>query len=191
VGRLIGIIVAAILVLLIVATVALWRPDIPYARLEAKYAAPSSKFVDLAGGVRLHYREDGDRAKPAVILVHGYGDSFATWDRWIADLSPDFRVLALDLPGHGLTQAPQDYAPSAGGYADVVVAFADRLGLSRYALAGNSMGGGVAWLVALRRPDRVGALVLMDASGWPPAATPPPPPLAFQLLGSPAGVIFL
>jgi hypothetical protein len=107
VGRLIGTVLAAILLALTGAVVALWRPDIPYERLEAKYAAPSSKFVDLPGGVRLHYRDDGDPAKPAVILVHGYGDSFATWDRWIADLAPDFHVLTLDLPGHGLTRAPE------------------------------------------------------------------------------------
>jgi pimeloyl-ACP methyl ester carboxylesterase len=190
IGVVLGVIVAVLAVLVVVAGFALYRPDIPYARLEAKYAGPTSKFADLPGGVRMHYRDDGDPTKPVIMLVHGYGDSFMSWDRWIQRLSPDFRVITIDLPGHGLTRAPAGYQPSPDKYADLVDALAAKLNLPPFAIAGNSMGGGVAWQVAVRYPQRLNALVLVDAAGWP-ASTLTKPPLAFRLLQSPIGVFLL
>jgi pimeloyl-ACP methyl ester carboxylesterase len=190
VGKVFGGILAVLALIVIVGGIALYRPDIPYDRLEAKYAGPTSKFVDLPGGVRLHYREDGDPSKPTVLLVHGFGDSFLSWARWIEILSPDFHVLTIDLPGHGLTRAPAGYQPSADAFAEVVDAFAQKLALPPFAIVGNSMGGGVAWQVAVRYPRRVNALVLVDAAGWP-ASTLKKPPLAFQLLQTPVGVFWL
>lgn len=185
-----GVALGVIILLIIVAGVALWRADIPYAKLEAKYARPTSKFVDLPSGVRMHYRDDGDPAKPVVMLVHGYGDSFLSWEPWIERLSPDFHVITIDLPGHGLTRAPAGYAPSADAFADEVDALAGKLGLPPFAIVGNSMGGGVAWQVASRYPARVSALVLVDAAGWP-ASTLTKPPLAFRILQSPTGIFYL
>jgi pimeloyl-ACP methyl ester carboxylesterase len=161
-------------------------PEIPYEELEARYAAKGSAYVDLPGGVRLHYRVAGDAAAPALVLLHGYGDSFTSWDGWSDALSGKFRVLSLDLPGHGLTRAPAGYPLSSDGYAELLEAFAEKLGLARFALAGNSMGGGVAWRYATRHGDRLSALVLVDAAGWP---LPPPKelPLAFRILQYSAG----
>ncbi len=190
VGAVLGVIVAVLAMLLVVAAFALYRPDIPYERLEAKYARPTSKFAELPGGVRMHYRDDGDPAKLVVMLVHGYGDSFLSWEPWIQRLSPDFRVITIDLPGHGLTRAPEDYRSSPDSYADLVDALAARLGLPPFAMIGNSMGGGVAWQVAVRYPRRLNALVLVDAAGWP-ASTLQAPPLAFRLLQTPVGVFLL
>ena len=188
--RVLSVIVAGLVVLLGVAAAALYRPDIPYAELDARYAAPTSKFAELPGGVRMHYRDDGDPGRPVILLIHGYGDSFLTWDRWIARLSPQFRVITLDLPGHGLTRAPPGYRPTQATYAELVDALAAKLALPRFAIVGNSMGGGVAWQVAVRYPERLSALVLVDAAGWP-AATLTKPPLAFRIMGSPAGIFFL
>ena len=185
-----GVIIAVVAVSLALAAAALYRPDIPYAELEAKYAVPTSKYVDLPGGVRMHYRDDGDPAKPVILLVHGYGDSFLSWDGWIQRLSPDFRVITIDLPGHGLTRAPAGYRPSQDTYADLVDALAAKLNLPPFAIAGNSMGGGVAWQVAVRYPQRLSALVLVDAAGWP-AATLTKPPLAFRIMGSRVGIFLL
>ena len=161
-------------------------PDIPYPELEARYATKGSAYVDLPGGVRLHYRASGDVAAPVLVLVHGYGDSFTSWDGWTEALATKFRVLSIDLPGHGLTQAPDGYALSSDGYAELLEAFAAKLGLARFALAGNSMGGGVAWRYATLHGDRLSALVLVDAAGWP---LPPPKelPLAFRILQYRAG----
>lgn len=94
------------------------------------------------------------------------------------------------MPGHGLTRAPAGYQPNPDKYADLVDALAVRLSLPRFAIAGNSMGGGVAWQVAVRHPERLNALVLVDAAGWP-ATTLTKPPLAFRLLQTPVGVFLL
>ena len=185
-----GAILAVIVVLLGVAWLWLRGPDIPYATLEAKYTAPGSAFVDLPGGVHLHYQADGDPARPPVVLVHGYGDSYTSWEGWTRALSADHRVLSIDLPGHGLTRAPEGYRLSAEGMVGVVDAFATALALPPFAIAGNSMGGGVAWHYALAHGDRLSSLILVDAAGWP---TPPPKdlPLAFRILRYQAGRWFL
>ena len=166
-----------------------WRlrgPEIPYAELEARYATAGSAYVDLPGGVHLHYRAAGELGAPVVVLVHGYGDSFTSWDGWNAALAAKYRVLSVDLPGHGLTRAPEGYVLSSDGYVELLDAFASALRLPRFALAGNSMGGGVAWRYATRHPERLSALVLVDAAGWP---LPPPKdlPLAFRILQYSAG----
>lgn len=178
--------VAALVALAAAAWLVLRGPDIPYATLEARYGGPGSAFVELAGGVRLHYRADGDPGRPPLVLVHGYGDSFTTWEGWLPALAARYRVLSIDLPGHGLTRAPEGYRLSAEGLAGVVDGFATALALPRFAIAGNSMGGGVAWHYALGHPERLSALILVDAAGWP---LPPPKdlPIAFRILRYRAG----
>jgi len=185
-----GWIIGVLIVLVIIAGAVLYRPDIPYEKLEAKYAVPTSKFIDLKGGVRMHYRDDGPRDAPVIVLLHGYGDSFLTWDAWIKRLSPTYRVITPDFPGHGLTRAPAGYQLDSAAYADLVDDLAAKLNLPPFALVGNSMGGGVAWKTAVTHPARLDALVLVDAAGWP-ATTLKKPPLAFRILGSPAGRFLL
>jgi pimeloyl-ACP methyl ester carboxylesterase len=164
--------------------------DIPYAVLDAKYANANSHFVDLPGGIRMHYRDEGNPNAPVLLLVHGFGDSFTSWDGWVAHLGNRFRIIRIDVPGHGLTRAPAGYTLSMDTSADVVNAFAEKLSLPKFAIAGNSMGGGIAWQVALRYPQHVKALILLDAGGWPmPAAKNLP--LAFRLLQYSWGRAFL
>ncbi|MDQ0464583.1 pimeloyl-ACP methyl ester carboxylesterase [Caulobacter ginsengisoli] len=186
-----GVVVLVIAVVLVATWLVLRRPDIPFEKLEAKYAVPTSHYVDLGEGVRVHYRDDGDPKAPVIVLVHGFGDSFLTWEGWIKALSPHYRVITLDLPGHGLTRAPATYAPEPDRYADLIDAFAAKLDLPPFAIAGNSMGGGVAWRFALRHPQRLTALVLVDAAGWAPPANSPPPPLAFKVMQSGFGKFLL
>lgn len=145
----------------------LQRDDIPYATLEAKYGGPQSRYLDLPDGVRVHYRDQGAQAGPALVLVHGFSASLHTWEPWVARLGRTYRVVTLDLPGHGLTQAPRGYEASITGYRDIVEAVTQHLGIQRFALAGSSMGGEVAWNYALAHPDRLEALILVDAAGWP------------------------
>ena len=76
----------------------LYRPDKQGAALEAEYAQPPSEFLDAAG-VRLHVRDTGPRAAPAVIFLHGFGSSLQTWDDWARDLDTDHRVIRYDMPG--------------------------------------------------------------------------------------------
>ena len=154
---------------------ALWlslrKPDISYEALEAKYAVPTSRYVDLPNGVRMHYREDGKADGPAIVLVHGFSASSHTWEPWVKQLGADYRLISLDLPGHGLTRAPADWKPSMEAYAAVLEDFARKQGLTKFVLVGQSMGGNVAWEYALARPERLDALVLVASAGWP--ETPP------------------
>jgi pimeloyl-ACP methyl ester carboxylesterase len=179
--RILGIVLGLIVLILIGAWLWLRGPDIPYATLEAKYAQSDSHFVDLPGGYHAHYRENGDPNAPLLVLLHGFGDSFTTWEGWERELKPQFHIISLDFPGHGLTRAPVGTILSGDGLADFVDAFAAALSLPKFAVAGNSMGGGAAWELAVRHPDRVNALILVDAAGFA-NDKPGQQPLAFQIL---------
>lgn len=172
--------------LLVVGLSGLWLklrgPDIPYPALEGKYAGADSHFVDLDGGFHVHYRDAGDPKLPLLVLLHGYGDSHTSWEGWVRALRDKFRIISVDFPGHGLTRAAAGSSLSGAGLADFVDAFAAKLALPRFALAGNSMGGGVAWQVAVRHPQRINALVLVDAAGFANEQPPGETPLAFKLL---------
>jgi pimeloyl-ACP methyl ester carboxylesterase len=186
-GKILGITLAILIVLILGAWLKLRGPDIPFQTLEAKYADADSHFVDLAGGYHVHYRDDGDPNLPLLVLLHGFGDSFTTWEGWVRELKTQFHIISVDFPGHGLTRAPQGSRLSAEGLADFVDAFAAQLALPKFAVAGNSMGGGAAWQLAVRHPQRIDALILVDAAGFPNDAPPGKVPLAFKLLQYPLG----
>lgn len=188
---------AALLVLVGLAVVvlaggyfALRRADIPYETLAARYENSASRYVDLPSGVRMHYRDQGQG--PTLLLIHGFSASLHTWGPWVERLAigenriSDYRVISIDLPGHGLTSAPADYEASIDAFRDVVADFVQTQNLQRFALAGSSMGGNVAWEYALAHPDQVEALILVDASGWQETraefAEDPP---VFQLIRNP------
>lgn len=180
---------ATALVLIVVLATAGWlllqRPDIPYATLEAKYGYGDSRYMDLPGGVRAHYRDVGPRDAPAIVLVHGFAASTHAWDGWVKALSGDYRVVVLDLPGHGLTRTGGAYVVRPDSFEGVVDGVTRGLGLTGFTLGGNSMGGEIAWTYALDHPDRVRRLILVDAAGWPTkgrgGAT------IFKFMGNPVG----
>ena len=180
------------LIVLILFGAWLWLrgPDIPFETLEAKYTEADSHFVDLPGGYHAHYREDGDPNAPLLVLLHGFADSFTTWDGWVRQLKPQFHIISLDFPGHGLTRAPAGTPLSGANLADFVDAFAAKLMLPKFAVAGNSMGGGAAWELAVRHPDRVNALILVDAAGFA-NDKPGKQPLGFVILRYRLGRIVL
>ena len=137
-------ILLALVVLVVGAFFALSAPDIPRSVLEAKYATPPSRFITLPDGARAHYRIRGADSAPTLLLLHGSNATLFTWEPWSKTLSDHFRVVSVDLPGHGLTGPVPDHDYSAAGMAKFVGEFADALGIKSFALAGNSMGGGVA-----------------------------------------------
>jgi pimeloyl-ACP methyl ester carboxylesterase len=190
-GRIVSVLLGLVGLVALVAIAgyfALKRPDIPYATLAAEYETQASRYVDLPGGVRMHYRDEGLQTPGAqtVLLIHGFSASLQTWEPWLPHLSDQFRLVSLDLPGHGLTSAPAGYQASMEAYREIVAAFADAQGLERFALVGSSMGGNVAWEYALAHPEQVQALVLVDASGWPDErAEAAEEALVFKLLRNP------
>jgi pimeloyl-ACP methyl ester carboxylesterase len=154
-------------------------PELPGTELEARYATPPSQFLEV-DGLRIHYRDEGQG--PPLVLLHGSNATLFTWEGWVRELSAHHRIITLDLPGHGLTGPDAKGRYSWTGMAEVVEAFRARLGLERFHLAGNSMGGAVAWHYALRHPERVDRLVLVDAAGYP---RDEPAPLVFRLMRMP------
>jgi len=162
--------------------------DIPYATLKAKYATPASRFMTLPDGVTVHYRDQGRPSGPPIVMVHGFAANLDAWEPWVARLGADYRIITLDLPAHGLTLVPPAYKVSQAQQVEVVDQLTHALGVDRFVLAGNSLGGGVAWSYDLAHPDRVSALVLVDSVGpRPKARQGGGPPLVFVLLGNPVG----
>ncbi len=155
--------------LLALVAVFLWlrTPDTDRDEMVAKYGGPAASFVAGPAGQRIHYRDQGRREGPAIILLHGSNASLHTWEPLVRRLGADYRVVTLDLPGHGLTGGTPDKDYGADGMGAAVDVVAAKLGLDRFVLGGNSMGGWVAWRYALGHPDRVDALLLLDASGMP------------------------
>ncbi|MCX7791044.1 MAG: alpha/beta fold hydrolase [Chloroflexaceae bacterium] len=107
------------------------------------------------------YLEAGERG-PVVIMLHGWGAFKELWWNTLRGLGRDHRCYALDLPGHG--DSPLHRRDSIRDLADAVGAFCDSLDLREITLIGHSMGGAVAIALALRRPDLVRRLVLVDAA---------------------------
>lgn len=177
-------------VVAVLAFLALQRPDIPYERLEARYANEESEFIDLPDGVRVHIRDQGPADRPTLVLLHGFAASLHTWEPWVERLADDYRVITIDLPGHGLTRAPRQYQASTQGFVGIVQAVVEARGIERFTLAGNSMGGGVAWNYALAHPEDLEGLVLVNAAGWRPSTANEgeregPPPFIFSLIRAP------
>lgn len=184
--KIVAYVLGGLVLLVVLAALGLWlslrASDIPYETLRKDYGRPQSAFADLGGGIRVHYLDAGKKDGPPIVLVHGFGDNSFSWDGWTKVLGATHRVLSVDLPGHGLTEAPADYVAAPDRLADTIDAWAGKIGLPRFAIAGNSLGGGVAWQLAVRHPDRVGALILVDAAGWPMPPAKGPPPLAFRIM---------
>ena len=117
----------------------------------------------LATGVQLRYAEQGDPAGPAVILLHGYTDSWFSWSAVLPLLAPDLHVFALDQRGFGHSERPeQGYA--LDDFAADVLAFMDAAGLPTATLVGHSMGSWIAQRAASIAPHRFERLVLVGSS---------------------------
>jgi len=136
--------------------------------------------VETVEGHRLRFVRSG--GGPPVVLVHGFASSLYTWKDVLPALARSHDVVALDLPGFGESDLPADLSfedlPAA------VLGLMDRLHIPRAALVGNSMGGAVAAIVAAERPERVSALVLIDAAGF--NLEPGARPAMMRLATSPA-----
>ncbi len=122
-----------------------------------------TKTVSL-GGFAVHYLDRGE-GRP-LILVHGGGMWLYSYRHNVGDLSRDFRVCALDMPGYGYTEPLGRIGPMGPGtMSETLLKFMDALGIGSAVLVGHSWGGGWALHFAARHPSRVDGLVLIDSSG--------------------------
>ena len=178
-----------VLLAIFAAFLLLRTPDTDRDAMIAKYGGAQAAFAAGPAGQRIHYRDQGRRDGPAMILLHGSNASLQTWEPLVKRLGGAYRIVTLDLPGHGLTGATPDRDYDAGGMIAAVDVVAAKLGLDHFILGGNSMGGWVAWRYALAQPDRVDALLLLDAAGMPlrPGEKAAPSNVGFRLLKYPFG----
>jgi len=114
------------------------------------------------GDIQLAYEVSGGNGAPPLVLLHALGERGADWAPVHDRFAGHFQIFAPDLRGHGNSDWPGEYTFRL--MRDDVLGFLDRLGLARVTLAGHSMGGAVAYLVAMESPDRVEHLIVEDVS---------------------------
>jgi len=165
--RILGVVVA----LLVIAFLVFRVPDTDRNAMRAKYGAEPSQFVTLSNGQEVHLRDEGPKSGESdalpIILLHGSAADLHTWQSWVDDLSEDYRVIRYDQIGHGLTGPAVDGSYTLADFTGDVERVADHLGLERFVLGGNSMGGWITAGFALEHPERLAGIILVDASGSP------------------------
>ena len=127
--------------------------------------------INLPTGVTLKVALGGVEGAAPILFLHGFPESHRTWRHQLHTLAPNFRVIAPDQRGFGGSDKPdavEEYETSKP-VADLL-ALADALGIDRFTLVGHDWGGAAAWLAALRHPERIERLVIVNA----------PHPLIFQ-----------
>ena len=153
--------------------------DISENDLKIAYANDASKFIEI-DGMQVHYRDEG-KGFP-IVLVHGTASSLHTWDDWSKELLKTNRVIRMDLPAFGLTGPNKTADYSIKAYTSFLNDLLTKLHVEKFYLAGNSLGGNIAWNYAAEHPDKVEKLVLVDASGLP---TNKPQPAIFKMAKTP------
>jgi len=167
---------SAITAFLIIVITIYWKNDIDLNELKDKYAYPSSSFISI-DGINVHYRDVGKGE--AILLIHGTGASLHTWEKWIDILSPGYRVISFDLPGFGLTGPEPNHNYQISRYTAILDSLMIKLKVDSFHIAGNSLGGLVAWRYTTQFPQKILTLNLIDAAGLPQPGKNPP--FIFQL----------
>ena len=135
-------------------------------------AQPDWRTVDWAShlhqleidGRPVNYVDLGSGAREPIVFVHGLGGQWQNWLENLPRAAQERRVIALDLPGFGLSPMPRDEI-TISGYGRAVEALCDRLDLGQVDIVGNSMGGYISAEVAIQCPERVDQLLLVSAAG--------------------------
>lgn len=156
-----------------------------FLQFQKKYADSDSRFFE-SGGFRVHYKVFG-KGEPLVVLLHGSFLSIRSWCDVVAPLSEKTTVLVFDRPAFGLTSRPvpspeNDVRYSPEAQSDLVVRLIEEVGHEKAILVGNSTGGTLALLVALRHPRQVQGLVLVGAMVYSGYATSEVPAFLKPLL---------
>ncbi|WP_411817270.1 alpha/beta fold hydrolase [Hyphococcus sp. DH-69] len=181
--------IALPLIVLFGVLVLLRTPDTDPVAMAEKYTNAESQFADNGAGLRVHYRDQGNPDGIPIVLIHGTSASLHNWEPLVALLGDEYRIITYSQPGHGLTGPHPEDNYQFSGMADAIDLLVETLDLDQFVLGGNSMGGWVSWRYAVANPDKVSALILLDASGMPLRDGEENPPLniGFRLLGTPIG----
>ncbi len=157
-----GVLVSALLLL-----VGFYQPDIPVDQLKEKYATGSSQFISL-DGMDVHYRDEGPSNDTIpLVLLHGTSSSLFTWEACAKEWTNDHRVIRMDLPGFAITGPGPEQDYSIKNYVAFLDHFLQTLNVKQCYLAGNSLGGLIAFQYAATHPDKVKKVILIDPAGYP------------------------
>lgn len=125
--------------------------------------ASTKKILQLPNGTNIAYTETGNPSGKPVLLIHGFTDNARSWSLMTPYLNQDYRIISMDLRGHGKSSAPECcYALQDLGY-DVKLLL-DKLGIQKAALVGHSLGSIVTQVVAERYPEKVSEIVLVSTT---------------------------
>lgn len=122
------------------------------------------RFLDL-DGARIHYVDEG--AGETLLLLHGNPSWSFLYRKIIASLKADFRCVALDYPGYGMSDAPAGYGFTPREHSILLERFVDRLGLTDLTLMVQDWGGPIGLGLAGRRPELVRRLIIGNTFAWP------------------------
>jgi pimeloyl-ACP methyl ester carboxylesterase len=173
-------IILSLTALLIVAFIIIFsHRDIPLDDLKIKYANSNSSFVAV-NKMDVHFRDEGVQTDTIpIVLIHGTGASLHTFNSWSDRLKKSNRIIRVDLPAYGLTGPFPDENYTMANYTAFLKDFLTALNIKQCVLAGNSLGGAIAWNFTLEQPSMVTKLILINASGYPIASKSVP--IAFSL----------
>ena len=168
-----------LLIALILAINSVVYSDILVDDLKVEYANQYSKFIEI-DGMQVHYRIEGEGFP--IVLIHGTASSLHTWDAWTKELKKTNTIIRMDLPAFGLTGPNKTADYSIKSYTNFLDQFLNEIAIDSFHLAGNSLGGNIAWNYAAEHPNKVDKLILVDASGLP---TNKPQPAVFKMAKTP------
>lgn len=165
--KFLGYFLLSVITLLFIFLAVLFERDIPVEKLKPKYTNASSRFMPLMG-MQVHYRDEGDpHDSVPLILLHGTSSSLNTWDSVVLFMKDKKRLISLDLPAFGLTGPNPANEYSFAYYNRFLDSFFLQLHITHCMIAGNSLGGAIAWEYTAAHPDKVTKLILIDAAGYP------------------------
>lgn len=160
----------------------LYEPDLSVEDLRSTYTNKLSR-LDSINGQFTHYQIWGKDKEETLVLLHGTGASLHTWHSWAQELSVDYRVVLVDLPGFGLTGPHKNDKYKPQNYIDFIDDFLNHLSIDSCHIGGNSLGGLIAWKATVDAPKRFKSLALLNSAGFPQKSKSVP--LAFQLAKMP------
>lgn len=124
-----------------------------------------SRFITLDNGAKIHYIDEG--TGPTLLLLHGNPTWSFLYRDIITALKDDFRLVAPDYPGFGLSDAPENYSFTAEEHAQVISEFVQKMDLSDMAIMMQDWGGPIGFYVALQNPLRVSRFIIGNTWAWP------------------------
>ena len=154
-----------------------WQSDIPVEEIIEQYAYDNSQFMEL-DGMNVHYRINGDTGE-TVVLLHGTAASLHTWEAWTEELSKQYRVVSFDMPGFGITGPEPNDVYTRERYLKFIDDVLVKLNVDSCYMAGNSFGGYMTWSYAVKHPQKVKKIAILNSSGYPRGDQPTP--ISFKL----------